>query len=97
MLIDEGKNYDVILSPDAEKNLKVLKKENQEQLLKRIEELFVEISINPRTGRGKPERLKGYKDKEVWSRRLNGKDRIVYQIKDDVLEVLMLSLLGHYE
>lgn len=67
------------------------------QLLKRIEDLFVEISINPRTGRGKPERLKGYKDKEVWSRRLNGKDRIVYQIKDDVLEVLMLSLFGHYD
>ena len=45
-------------------------------------ELILAILIEPRSGIGKPERLR-YQDEEIWSRRLNDKDRIVYIIFED--------------
>lgn len=52
--------------------------------------------MSPREGIGQPERLKHFKDKEVWSRKIDKKNRIVYLIKDDELIILVVSMLGHY-
>lgn len=93
---NEKKEYTVIFSTIAEKELKALKKQNNWLLLQKIEEIILEIVVSPRLGRGKPERLKGYGDDEVWSRRVTSKDRIVYQIIDNTVEILILKLFGHY-
>ena len=62
--------------------------------IKRINQLLQDAKRNGYTGIGKPEPLKG-EFTGFWSRRIDGTNRLVYRIKDDVLEVL--SCKGHYE
>ena len=50
----------------------------------------------PRAGTGKPERLK-YFEKEVFSRRINQKDRMIYTIYEQIEEVDISSCRGHYD
>ena len=59
-------------------------------------DLVRELMQTPRQGLGKPERLK-YFEKEVWSRRVNLKDRLVYTIYEDKKEIDISSFRGHYE
>lgn len=62
-------------------------------MLKRINNLILEIMREPFTGSGKPEPLKhglsGY-----WSRRINDEHRIVYRLAEDA--VLIAQLRYHY-
>jgi toxin YoeB len=51
--------------------------------------------INPREGTGKSEKLK-YFDKEVYSKRVNHKDRLIYTIYEDIKEIDISSCIGHY-
>ncbi len=51
--------------------------------------------VSLREGRGKPERLK-YFGREVYSRRINHKDRLVYTIYEDLKEIDIFSCKGHY-
>jgi len=51
--------------------------------------------IEPRKGTGKPERLRHF-EKEVYSRRVNHKDRIVYTIYEGTKEIDITSYRGHY-
>ncbi len=62
---------------------------------KSIEEVVRSTAINPRSGIGKPERLK-YFDKEVYSRRVNHKDRMVYTIYENQNVIDISSFKGHY-
>jgi toxin YoeB len=48
-----------------------------------------------RHGIGKPEPLKGGHD-VTYSRRLSGKDRIIYDIYDDIILIELLDVGGHY-
>lgn len=62
--------------------------------LKRINSLLKDISRNPYKGIGKPEGLKdnlsGY-----WSRRIDDKNRLIYRIKNEQIEVYQCK--NHYE
>lgn len=60
--------------------------------LKKINSLLIAIQRNPFQGEGKPEALKGMNG--VWSRRINEKDRLVYEITEDT--ILVLQCKGHY-
>ena len=62
----------------------------------KIEHLLKEIMEHPRWGTGKPERLKHF-DGETWSRRIDRKNRIIYEIDEEKSTVFILSLTGHYE
>jgi toxin YoeB len=53
----------------------------------KIIRLIAEITRTPRTGTGKPERLKQFGG-EVWSRRITEKDRLVYDIQDDMITIV---------
>lgn len=86
--------YEVRVSTDAEKVIKKWKKSNP-QLLKKYQRLFHELADHPRTGTGHPEPLIGGKD-ITYSRRLSAHDRIIYDIYDDVLVVLIIETEGHY-
>ena len=55
--------------------------------LSKIIRLIAETTRAPRTGIGKPERLK-HLGGEVWSRRITEKDRLVYDIQPDVITII---------
>lgn len=88
-------SYTIKLDKAAEKVLKKWKKSNP-QLLKKANAVFIELSEHPRTGTGHPEALKGGKE-ITYSRHITAHDRIIYDIYDDVIEVLVLEIEGHYK
>ena len=63
--------------------------------IKKVAQIISELYDHPETGIEKPERLKfdlpGY-----WSRRINKKDRLIYQIEDEIVTVTVVSAIGHY-
>jgi len=63
-------------------------------VLSKIIRLIAEITRSPRTGTGKPERLK-HLGGEVWSRRITEKDRLVYDIQPDVITIIACRF--HYD
>ena len=60
--------------------------------LHRINELWKDALRQPFDGLGKPEPLRHL---NAWSRRIDEKNRLVYQIRGDTL--IVLSCKGHYE
>jgi toxin YoeB len=62
--------------------------------LSKIVRLIAETIRTPRTGTGKPERLK-HLGGEVWSRRITEKDRLVYDIRSDVITIIACRF--HYD
>ena len=59
--------------------------------LKKINRLLKDISRHPFEGEGKPEPLKG----GAWSRRINEKDRIVYEVRNETIYIKQCK--GHYD
>jgi toxin YoeB len=64
------------------------------KVLSRIIRLIAETTRTPRSGTGKPERLK-HLGGEVWSRRITEKDRLVYDIQADVITIVACRF--HYD
>jgi len=64
--------------------------------LEKVERLIEELKNHPKIGTGHPELLK-YRNIETWSRRISEKHRLVYQINEDVITVLVISTYGHYK
>lgn len=62
--------------------------------LKRINSLIKDIERGGYEGIGKPEALKGDLS-GLWSRRIDDTHRLVYRIRDGVIEIV--SCKGHYE
>jgi toxin YoeB len=87
-------NYSIEFSLDAQKVIKKWKKSNP-LAFKKLYNLLPELEQHPRTGTGHPEPLKGG-DGITYSRRLSAHDRIVYDIYDDVVTVLVLDVEGYY-
>lgn len=62
--------------------------------LKRINQLLKDIDRNTYDGIGKPEPLKGNLQ-GWWSRRIDDKNRIVYRIKNNQIEIIQCG--SHYK
>jgi len=62
--------------------------------LRRVNALINDVKRNGYEGIGKPEALTGDLS-GFWSRRIDGKNRIVYRIADGVIE--FVALRKHYE
>lgn len=88
--------YLVQLSLKALQDLKDIKKSGRKSDLKKIQELLLEIEEEPRKGLGLPEHLKYFKNREIWSRRLNQKNRLVYEIFETDTLIVVIQALGHY-
>lgn len=86
--------YKVIFTPQATEDVLKLQRACPDAL-KKLAKLLDELKEHPRTGTGKVEHLKHYSD-ETWSRRITQEHRLVYQIRDTVVEVLVISTYGHY-
>ena len=59
--------------------------------------LIEEIKEHPTTGTGKVERLKGKGERLVYSRRINDKHRLVYEIFEEEKLVVLAAAYGHYK
>ena len=79
--------YTVTISDEAKKQLAKHYKSGDKILIRRIERVFVELSEHPLSGVGKPEQLK-YEFSGLWSRRLDEKNRLVYQVTEKLLAYL---------
>lgn len=72
-------------------------KSGQQKLILKILSFLKELEVAPTKGTGKPEALKGYGERSVWSRRIDQKHRLVYEVLEDEKVVKMLSAWGHYK
>jgi len=92
------KILEIIWSPESLRQRdKILKTKSDtfcDQYFAKIILLIENIKRNPFKGLGKPEHLK-YEFPPCWSRRINKKDRLIYRIKNDQIEII--SIFGHYE
>lgn len=87
--------YIIEVSSKARKELKQHYQSGKKADIRKIEQIFLELSDTPYVGTGNPERLK-YQMSGYWSRRINRKDRIVYTVFEDKVVVLVVSAAGHY-
>lgn len=87
--------YSIVLTQGAIADIKRLKKSGQKVLLRKVEELLEELRSTPTRRKGKPEQLKGFA-LPTWSRRISGQHRLVYQIDEDRIVMLVLAAWGHY-
>ncbi len=88
-------SFKIRLSPTAMKDLRRHRKSGDKKLLRKIGVLLDELREHPKTGTGQPERLSG--DLEgYYSRRISRKHRLVYDIQDEIVTVLVLSAYSHY-
>lgn len=87
--------YAVEFSKAAGKTLKKWKKSNP-VLFKKASAILMDIMEHPRTGLGHPEPLVGGKD-ITYSRHITAQDRIIYDIYDEHVYVLVIQLEEHYD
>ena len=66
-------------------------------MIKKIDTFLDEIEQHPSWGTGKPEALKGYGVRNVYSRRIDPKHRLVYEVFEEEALVKILSAYGHYD
>lgn len=86
--------YNVLVTKEAQNDLKKLL-QSEQQAYKKALKLIAELYQHPRTGTGKPEQLTGNRSGQ-WSRRISNKHRLVYEIHDTEVVVLVLTAYGHY-
>ena len=86
--------YLIEFTLQAQQDVVALQKHNP-QLIKKLAKLLDELREHPRSGTGQIEQLK-YFENETWSRRLNKEHRLVYEIHDNEVLVLVVSAYGHY-
>ena len=64
-------------------------------LMSRLNRLLRALQEHPKVGIGKPEPLKGNLS-GLWSRRIDEKHRLVYEIQDSEAVVFAISMRDHY-
>ena len=87
--------YIIDISDHADKIIRKWKKSNP-QLFKKYQRIYHELADHPRTGTGHPEPLRGGND-ITYLRRLSAHDRIIYDIHDETVTVLVIDVEGHYD
>lgn len=86
--------YFLDITDSAKKEIANLKK-SEPQAFKKLEKLLYELQEHPTIGTGKPKQLHGVLLGK-WSRRITDKHRLVYEIREAEIVVLILSVQGHY-
>ena len=86
--------YTIRVSHSVDKVIAKWKKSNPD-LFKKYRRIFEELLEHPKTGLGHPEPLKGGKDM-TGSRHVTAHDRIIYDVYEDIVEVYVLEVEGHY-
>lgn len=87
--------FDIIYSDKAKEDLAKLR-HNEPNAFKKAVKLLNELMIHPQTGTGHPEKLKGDRSGQ-WSRTITKKHRLIYEIYEQEVYVIVLSSYGHYD
>ena len=87
-------NWKITFTKAAEEDLKWLRRHNKKLYVKCFD-LLRDAMIDPRDGIGKPERLSNMKT-EIWSRRIDSKNRLVYSILEENQEIVVSAFREHY-
>jgi len=87
--------YLITYTDIALEDLRKHKKAGNKATLNKISKLITELENHPFTGTGQPEELK-YQMKGIWSRRINQKDRLIYEVINKTVVVEIISAMGHY-
>ena len=88
--------YRINFTKRADSHVKIILKSGNKADISKFSKIIEELEKHPSTGIGNPEQLK-YKLSGFWSRRLNQKDRLIYQILEEEVIVIVVSALGHYK
>jgi toxin YoeB len=87
--------YRLIFYKEAQKDIEYWRKSGNKQAIKKISNIVEALKKDPyNKSPGDPEKLKyagGY------SRRIDRKNRITYEINDIAGEVIIFSMRGHYD
>ncbi|WP_203967778.1 Txe/YoeB family addiction module toxin [Capnocytophaga stomatis] len=93
----EGIFYEIIYSDEYLYDIERHQKAGQKIILKKIATFLLELKENPTTGIGQVELLKGYGERNVYSRRIDKKHRLIYEVFEEEKCVEILSAYGHYD
>jgi len=86
--------YKLEISKVAQKEIAQYKKSNP-IAFEKVAKMLGELQIHPREGTGHPEPLQNGNNVS-YSRRITKKDRLIYDVFDDIVKVLVLTARGHY-
>lgn len=86
--------YKVSIDPSLDKTIAKWKKSNP-PLIKKLVRIIKAIAEDPRRGIGHPEPLVGGND-TIYSRHISANDRIIYEIYDEDVVVIVVEVEGHY-
>ena len=89
------KDYEIEYTEQFIEDVQTHKKAGQKAIITKIDILIDELREHPTTGTGNPEPLKKER-KGQWSRRITGKHRLIYEIHENTITVILISALGHY-
>ncbi len=88
--------YFVDITEKATKDILKIEKAGKKTDINKLNKIILELATTPHKGIGNPEQLK-HNLSGFWSRRINKKDRLIYQIIDEPDNlVVVISALGHY-
>lgn len=87
--------YTLQFSKIALKDLEKHKRTGDKATIKKLEKLLNELMKHPTTGTGQPEKLK-HDLAGLYSRRINKQHRLVYGIKEQTVQVYILSAWTHF-
>ncbi len=89
-------SYKLLFRREAFSDLQLLRISRKQDYSKCFD-LILAIIKEPRFGIGRPERLKYTNIKfEIYSRRINEKDRLIYLIDEEHEIIEIISVSGHY-
>ena len=93
----EEETYKLKYSDEYLNHLEKHRKSGQKKLLVKIDSLLDELEVHPTTGTGQVEPLKGYGERNVYSRRIDKKHRLTYEVFEEEKYIEVLAAYGHYE
>ena len=88
--------YIIKYLPRAEEHLLAYKIAGNKIALARIKRIEEELKEHPETGIGNPKQLK-HNYSGYWSRDIDKKNRMVYEIDENIITVSIHSAIGHYD
>ena len=87
--------YEIEYTEIAKEHIRMLRA-HEPAAFKKVTQLLLELIDHPKTGTGHPEQLRGT-EAGKWSRRISKKHRLIYEIHERQVLVLVLAAYGHYE
>ncbi|MDE5947202.1 MAG: Txe/YoeB family addiction module toxin [Prevotella sp.] len=87
--------YRIKFTASATKDVRLLQ-QGEPSAYKKLKKFIEELKVHPTPAPAIPHRLTGDRAGQ-WSRSITKKHRLVYEVHDDEIVVLVLAAYGHYD